>query len=125
MVKPKRNVLGDITNQLPKNDSKKALKREEKCRKHRTPLADITHHFSEQQPKTTRLSDEEKMHYVLQYYSTPLINGKMKTFSKFLSENNITKKGATIRRVWEASGLMDLRKKGVSMSQARLAYIQW
>ena len=77
-------------------------------------------HFSEQQPKKTRLSDEEKMHYVLQYYSTPLINGKMKTFSKFLNENNITKKGATIHRVWEASSLMNLREKGVSMLQASL-----
>ena len=126
MVKPKRNVLGDITNQLPKkNDSKKALKREEKRRKHRTPLGDITHHFPEQQPKTTRISDEEKMHYVLQYYSTPLINGKMKLFSTFLKENNITEKGATLRRVWEKSGLKDLRKKEASMSQARLAYIQW
>ena len=126
MEKPKRNVLGDITNQLPKNGSKKALKRKEKRRQHRTPLADITHLSPKQQSKTSsKLTDQEKMHYVLMYFSTPLINGKMKSISKFLCENNITSNGGALRRAWEESGLKGLKKKGESVLKARETYIQW
>ena len=79
MVNQGRNCLGDITNQLSKKGSGRRLKGKKYCRptkgsgnplrgqKNRTPLADLSHLISTQQPKPVRLSDEKKMDYLLQY----------------------------------------------------------
>ena len=118
-----RNVLGDITNHRPNESSENPGK--ENLPPKRTPLADITNNFDKQQSKTKRLSDEEKMHYLLLYYSLPLIKGKMKPISKFLREHHIEKNSDTFRREWKESGLMSSRIRKESFAQARSTYIQW
>ena len=139
MVNQGRNCLGDITNELPKKDSGQRLKGK-KCRrptkgsgnplqgqKNRTPLADISHLISTQQPKKVKLSDEEKMDYLLQYYCLPLVNGKVQTIQNFCIEKNIRSNSSTFCRDWNDSGIKELKEMEIPppLSTARDHYIKF
>lgn len=130
MVNQDRNCLGDITNQLPKTKHRRPTKRSGnplQGKENRTPLADISHHFPKHKPRTKKLSDEEKMDYLLQFYCLPLVQGKIQGISQFLREKNIEENSNAIRRDWRESGLKDLKSKKnpVTLATARKHYIHW